>query len=394
MNVTESADGSGMPVTVVASGGIPVDVVAGSATVTVSADGRGAPVTVVSGSLGVVPAPSWSVQPSISGTANVGRTLTGNDGTISNGTVSSRQWLRDGVAIGGATASTYVLVDADNGTTTTYRPTATGAGGSASATSAGVGTTYQTAVAAWFAAMSVQPDVTRKGLLNTMVLGLMDDGDWNSIDMLQVYAAHDAQAARVDAKLPSRVATLVSAPTFTADRGYLCDGVASYIDTGWAMSAGPSASLNSSFLGAYINSGTDTGDSAVASIGSLNGANGSFIFPRGATNSIRHRVNQATTIELGAAAVLTRMGLSVVERTASGAIAAYRNGASVGTGTQVSTAVPTSTVFVGGYNNGGVFTGGAGNRFAYAVGGASLGVAGNLRVHNRILTFLTAIGGQ
>lgn len=85
------------------------------------------------------PAPSWSVQPSISGTAEVGQTLTGSDGTISNGTVSARAWLRAGSAISGATGSTYVLQAADEGQNISFRVTATGAGGSANATSAAVG---------------------------------------------------------------------------------------------------------------------------------------------------------------------------------------------------------------------------------------------------------------
>lgn len=85
------------------------------------------------------PAPSWSVNPSISGDPTVGQTLTGSDGTISNGTVSARAWLRNGSAISGATGGTYLLVVADEGANITYRVTATGAGGSAQATSAAVG---------------------------------------------------------------------------------------------------------------------------------------------------------------------------------------------------------------------------------------------------------------
>ncbi|WP_230280285.1 putative Ig domain-containing protein [Croceicoccus sp. Ery15] len=79
------------------------------------------------------------MQPSISGTPQVGETLTGSDGTISNGTVSARAWLRAGSAISGATGSSYVLQEADEGQNISYRVTATGAGGSANATSAAVG---------------------------------------------------------------------------------------------------------------------------------------------------------------------------------------------------------------------------------------------------------------
>lgn len=83
------------------------------------------------------PAPTWSPNPSITGTAQRGQTLTGVDGTITNGTVSSRQWYRNGSAISGATNSTYVLVQADVGAVITFRVYATGPGGSANATSSG-----------------------------------------------------------------------------------------------------------------------------------------------------------------------------------------------------------------------------------------------------------------
>lgn len=85
------------------------------------------------------PAPSWSVNPSISGTAEVGQTLTGSDGTISNGIVSARQWKRDGVDIPDATLSTYLQTTSDLDAMITYQVFATGGGGTASATSSAVG---------------------------------------------------------------------------------------------------------------------------------------------------------------------------------------------------------------------------------------------------------------
>lgn len=83
--------------------------------------------------------PVFAVQPSFSGTVAVDSTLTGNDGTIIFGTVSARQWLRNGVAISGATASTYVPVVADLGANLSYRVKATGAGGETTATSPAIG---------------------------------------------------------------------------------------------------------------------------------------------------------------------------------------------------------------------------------------------------------------
>lgn len=58
-----------------------------------------------------------AVTPTISGTAQVGKTLTANAGSWEPSPVTlSYQWLRDGVAISSATTSTYTLVNVDIGT--------------------------------------------------------------------------------------------------------------------------------------------------------------------------------------------------------------------------------------------------------------------------------------
>ena len=54
-------------------------------------------------SRGFMCAPAFTVAPSITGTAQVGQTLTGASGTVRNGSVSARRWLRGGVANAGAT---------------------------------------------------------------------------------------------------------------------------------------------------------------------------------------------------------------------------------------------------------------------------------------------------
>jgi len=83
-----------------------------------------------------VAAPVFSAAPVITGTATEGQTLTTTTGTASNSPTYALQWKRGGVAISGATATTYLLVAADVGTTITVTSTATNAGGSASSTSA------------------------------------------------------------------------------------------------------------------------------------------------------------------------------------------------------------------------------------------------------------------
>lgn len=75
------------------------------------------------------PLPSWSIAPSITGTPEVGQTLIGNDGTVEDGAVNDRQWLRGGFAIPGAINTSYTLVADDENTLVAYAVEATGPGG-------------------------------------------------------------------------------------------------------------------------------------------------------------------------------------------------------------------------------------------------------------------------
>jgi len=119
-------------------GGAAIPIVAAAAGDVAVEGGPAMRVYVVQGSLGGV-APVNTAPPTISGTTELAATLTGNHGTYTGSPTSyTYRWLRAGVAIGGATANTYVLVNADLGTTITFEETASNAGGAAApATSAG-----------------------------------------------------------------------------------------------------------------------------------------------------------------------------------------------------------------------------------------------------------------
>jgi hypothetical protein len=108
--------------------------------VATNAGGSSAPAT--SAATGAVAAagsvPVNTVLPAISGTPQVGQTLTATNGTWTNSPTSfTYQWNRAGSAISGATASAYVPVSADVGNILTISVTATnGFGSSTPATSA------------------------------------------------------------------------------------------------------------------------------------------------------------------------------------------------------------------------------------------------------------------
>jgi hypothetical protein len=87
-------------------------------------------------------APVNTVAPSISGTPQVGQTLTASRGTWTGypSPTFTDQWKRDGVAISGATSLTYDQVTADLNAIMTFTPTASnGVGAPVPATSDGVG---------------------------------------------------------------------------------------------------------------------------------------------------------------------------------------------------------------------------------------------------------------
>lgn len=82
-------------------------------------------------------APANTVAPAITGTAEVGETLTVTNGTW-NGTPAptyARQWYADDEPIEGADGLTYVLTEDEEGAVITVVVTATNAAGSAQATS-------------------------------------------------------------------------------------------------------------------------------------------------------------------------------------------------------------------------------------------------------------------
>ncbi len=107
-----------------------------------------------SGGGGAAPvAPTNTVAPVVSGTATVGQTLSCTTGTWTGDAtiVFTYQWQRAGVNIGGATASTYLLVTADVGSAIRCRVTGTNGAGNATANSnatAAVVTTYSLQVLA------------------------------------------------------------------------------------------------------------------------------------------------------------------------------------------------------------------------------------------------------
>lgn len=112
---------------------------------------------------------------------------------------------------------------------------------------------YQAESLTLFAAMTSVPTVGRKRQINALIVALKAAGVWTQLDLLYVLAAADSQAARLNWVSPATF-TLnpVSAPTFTADRGYAGDGAASYLDTAWDPATNATKlTQNSAHIGSF-----------------------------------------------------------------------------------------------------------------------------------------------
>ena len=104
-------------------------------------------------------------------------------------------------------------------------------------------------------------------------------------------AAADSQAARVDWKLPSRVATVTNAPTFTADRGYTFNGSTQHMDTQIAPNAGANYVHTAAMCGVYERSNVAAGTYAMGARNSS--VNQMVLDPRAVGDSINAGFNAA-----------------------------------------------------------------------------------------------------
>ena len=131
----------------------------------------------------VLPAvPVNSVLPAITGTAQEGETLSGSNGTWSNSpTGYAYRWLANSVAIGGATASTFLLTSTQIGATITFEVTASNAGGSGTpATSSATG-----AVLPAVPVNTVVPAITGTAQVGETLSG--SDGTWTNTPTSYAY---------------------------------------------------------------------------------------------------------------------------------------------------------------------------------------------------------------
>jgi hypothetical protein len=189
-------------------------------------------------------------------------------------------------------------------------------------------TTYQTI----YNAMTTKPTGKYAWGQNDMVKKLVDDGIWAKLDWFWVAATetNDNGEALINWKNPGTdTPTNPTSTAWTALEGFTGDNSSDYIDTNFNPSTdSTNFSQNSACVGCYVRNNYNENKPAMSCSTTCS------IFPR-SSGSIYGRVNSTASATW---AVADSTGLTVVCRTSSTNLTAYRDGSSLGNVNNSSTA--------------------------------------------------------
>lgn len=222
---------------------------------------------------------------------------------------------------------------------------------------------------------------SRKIALNNLVAELKQEGVWDRLGMLHLYAAHTRTAA--DRNVRDRATMLVTRngdplPAWTKVNGYAGDGAQSYLDlgAGWASLPGVSVD-NFSLFGWMMTSGSVAG----REVGTVSGNGTSIIALSGANFGVR--ANSGTQFNNPE---VDGRGLFGFSR--SGAdVNVYKNGALLNSYTEAPTAFGAGNAAVG--KSGTSFSG---RSVSVVVAGQSITQAQSASLYNALRKYLVANG--
>ncbi|PAP93998.1 hypothetical protein [Mesorhizobium wenxiniae] len=243
---------------------------------------------------------------------------------------------------------------------------------------------------ALFARFTTPPTDARKTLINNRILAAKASGAWALRDAFYMMAAADAQAAQRNWKADTFNLTPTGTIAFEADRGYTGNGVDGYLATGFTPStAGGNFALNSAHLSVW--SRTDAQSGAVV-MGSRTAATTSqaALVLRTTLDAVSYRLNVDATPATSASP--NSSGGFVARRSTSTAMAAFRNGVSLGTQTVTSTGLSTAAIVIGAINTAGVISSFNSYQLASAGFGGNLTDAMILAEYNADLAYLQGVG--
>lgn len=247
-----------------------------------------------------------------------------------------------------------------------------------------------TDAAAYIAAMTVQPNDTRRGVIDDFVVALKAASIWAKMDCLHLLAAHDNQAARLNAKAPSTFTlAATTSPVFTADQGYKGTGAGlttgGFLQSTFNPTTAPSPQLvqDSAHLAVWVRQA-----SSAAANGLFRelGGGQSFIASKNAVASqMNCQANSAGTDLIATAG--TGVGFYAWSRQLAANYHAFFNSTDLGTTVRASAAMVAGSFSVlragSGYSDAQV---------SFACWGAGLSAADEAALYSAVSAYLTAVG--
>jgi hypothetical protein len=225
----------------------------------------------------------------------------------------------------------------------------------------------------------------RKTLVDTLIKGLKTDGVWAKLDRLWLFAAENSKSALTDL-VGLTQATPVSAPTFTADRGYAGDASSSYLNSNYnAATSGVQWTLDSAHIAAWDN--TSRANAAIVISGAYDGSAVSDLMPWYGGGIV-------TRINGGGLAGLTNgtsQGFFVGQRPGSNIVSGYYNGTLCGSFGDTSNHIINLPLYICGRNDSS-FSSGMADQVSMVSYGASFTGAQITNYYNRLRTYMTAVG--
>ncbi len=235
--------------------------------------------------------------------------------------------------------------------------------------------------------------LARRIIVDQFVFAEKASGAWALTDDYWGLWGENAAQALTSLK-QRRLAVATNTPTFTPNRGYESDTIASYIATGFNFAThAVAATVGNSRIGVYARGNVNSASTAMGA--SYNSSRGTRLRPR-STGVIVTQIN--TTVDTLVNSVANSQGLTAVSRNgSSGAVGkAYKNGVLFETYTPAgfSSGLSTLEVFLLCYNANGTPTGLYPSEVGFAVVGASLSDAQELAQYNAVQAWATSIGAN
>jgi hypothetical protein len=338
----------------------------------------------------VPPAPVNTVAPVISGTMVVGQTLTTTNGTWTNSPTSfTYKWYKGITAIVGATSSTYILVQADAGTTTAIKceVTAINLGGSTAADSNTLTTVYDADAQAFITA-AVITVLVQMTAINELTIGLKADSLWTSMKALYPFVGGTSNTHKFNLKDPRDLDAAFRLQFFggvTHDSNGITGSVNGYADTKFTILGNLSATSQhlttysrTNSAGTFRDIGVQSAGNNVVAIISKWSDNNSYFFM--GANYIS-AFNTSST------------GLYITNKPSTLVSNAYKNGTLISSRATIDT-LPLYPIYIMAWNITGTATDFSPRNQAFASIGDGLTGTDVTNLYNRVQAYQTTLGRQ